>query len=328
MGDVGVLSQRTLAMAPPDVIKKMKDFDGKGNIALFPLFGSDFIGRDAVILDDRMDLASWMKLEGKVRGKAKQPALDKLVHDFAALLRRKFRAILHRSHFQSDFEPSSEDLAELVHLWDDESLMSLSKLWEQSYNVHALRALVSFFDRVGGTVLPPDEILSMSKRDLCEFLVSIGMMYMSPEYTDGLVDELLTRRRNSDQSALVSPMMGASLAPTLADANFMTYQLAFIKAVLIPDEAAFEAAFGRSFAPAPESSSSASSSCASGPAVANGSMSLQSFRASLLPVPPAKKARIGSPIEQASLDIRGSAMSGGITIALSSCVLFILSYDV
>ena len=73
MGEVGVLSQRTLAMAPPDVIKKMKDFDGKGNIALFPLFGSDFIGQDAVILDDRMDLAPWMKLEGKVRGKSKQP---------------------------------------------------------------------------------------------------------------------------------------------------------------------------------------------------------------------------------------------------------------
>ena len=107
----------------------------------------------------------------------------------------------------------------------------------------------------------------------------------------------------------------------------MKYQLAFIKAVLIPDEAAFEAAFGRSFAPVPESSLSASSSCASGPAVAHGPMSLQSFRASLLPAPPAKKPRIGSPVEQASLDIRRSAMSGGITTVLSSFVLFIFSYD-
>ena len=298
-------------MAPPDVIKKMKDFDGKGNIALFPLFGSDFIGRDAVILDDRMDLAPWMKLEGKVRGKAKQPAVDRLVHDFAVLLRRKFRIILHRASFPVGFEPSSDDLAELIHLWDDETLTSLSKLWEQSYNDHALRALVTFFDRIGGAVLPPDEISSMGKRDLCEFLVSIGMMYMSPEYTDGLVDELLTRRRNSDPAISSSQLIGAPLSPSLADANFMKYQLAFIKAVLSPDEAAFEAAFNRSFAPIPETSSSAVSGLASGPVGVSNAMSLQSFRASLLPAPPAKKPRIGPFVDQTSIDIRGSALSSG-----------------
>ena len=48
MGEISV-SQNAMSMAAPETIKAMKDFDGLGNIALLPLFASDFICPDAVI---------------------------------------------------------------------------------------------------------------------------------------------------------------------------------------------------------------------------------------------------------------------------------------
>ena len=323
MADVSMLSQRSLKMAPSEVIKNMKDFDGKGNITLFPLFGSDFIRPEAVVLDSHMDIASWKKLGGRVRGKAKQPALDKLTHDFALMLRQKFRAVLNRSSFPSNFVPSLDDLAELGHMWDGESLACLSKLWEQSYNLPALRLLASFFDRVGGISLPAEEIANMTKREVCEFLVSIGMMFMSPEYADGLVEELRTRLENPTLSLSAESVLpsGVDSTPSSSGADFLAYQLAFIGAVLVPDDAAFEASFSRSFGPEPISSSSSNSGVVSESAAVRQSFSLQSFRASLFPVPPAKKPRIGPSSDPVSFDIRGSAGNGFLFhLSFHSCL--------
>ena len=326
MADVSMSSQRTFSMAPSDVIKNMKEFDGKGNIALFPLFGSDFIRPEAVVLDSRMDISSWKKLGGRVRGKAKQPALDKLMHDFALMLRQKFRVILNRSSFPSNFVPSTDDLAELGQLWDGESLACLSKLWEQSYNLPALRLLVSFFDRVGGVSLPAEEVANMTKRELCEFLVSIGMMFMSPEYADGLVEELRIRLESPSLSLSGETVLssGSDPVPSSSGADFLAYQLAFIRAVLVPNDVDFEASFSRSFGPEPLSSSSSNSGSASEPTAVRQSMSLQSFRASLFPAPPAKKPRIGSSSDPISFDIRGSVGSGSsLLLSFHSCLCFI-----
>ena len=235
-------SQSTMLMASPEVIKAMKDFDGHGNIALLPLFASDFIHPNSVVLNDSTDVEPWLQIRKKnrIRSRASQARLDELVHDLAVSLRRKFRDILEVSSFPVGAEPSSSEVEALVHLWDAESLSRLYKLWDASYSLAALRLIASFFDRPGGPAPSAADLAARSKRELCEYIVSLGMMYMSPDFADGLVHELLERRYASglapsqDQNLAVD---GIRVEPvSSSDTNFMSYQLAFIKAVLFPEE--------------------------------------------------------------------------------------------
>ena len=328
-------------MASPEVIKAIKDFDGLGNIALLPLFASDFICPNAVVLSDNLDVEPWLQIKKKnrIRSRASQARIDELIHELAISLRRKFRDVLDVSSFLPGSEPSASEVDALVYLWDTESLSRLHKLWEASYSLAALKLIASFFDRSGGPAPSAADLAARSKRELCEYIVSMGMMYMSPDYADGLVTELLERRSsnslaNSQDQQLAVDGSRIELVSS-SDTNFMRYQLAFVKSVLFPDDIAFEQAFSRSFAPPAQSSSSSSSTSSPEAGAASVTSSpagftWQTFRAGLVAAPQSKRPRInctavnaesaeprGSPILP-SIDIRGSALRGVAPVSSSS----------
>ena len=279
-------STPSFSLALPDDVKKMKEYDGLGNVPLFPQFASDMIRPNILRLDADMDVTPWLKLKKKIMGRAKPETIALAMHSFCRLLRSKFAAALadsspaERSGLGDALIPTSA-----WSLWDSETIESLAKLWDISYNKSALILVATFFDRPGGPCPPADELATMTKPELSAYVASLGMPFMAPEYANGLVLELIDRRESASMSSSSSDALPATFTADLG-----SYQSAFVRAVLIPSDDEFERAFERAFA-APElivSSSSSTSGASAVPPAAPRNL-LSQFMARRVPAPPPKK---------------------------------------
>ena len=288
--DDEVLSQTSSApsfsLALPDDVKKMKEYDGLGNIPLFPQFASDLIRPNALRLDADMDVTPWLKLKKKIMSRAKPDTIASAMYGFCRLLRRKFAGALAESS-PAERSGSSDILipTSAWSLWDSETIESLAKLWDISYNKSALILVATFFDRPGGPCPPADELATMSKPELSAYLASLGVPFMAPEYANGLILELIERRESPPL-----PADSSDSSPAAFTADLGAYQNAFARAVLAPSEEEFERAFERAFAaPEPIISSSSSASGAGEASQAAPKSFLSQFMARRVPAPPPKK---------------------------------------
>ena len=295
-------SESHFSLALPDDIKKMKEYDGCGNIPIFPQFASDMIRSNALRLDAKMDVSSWLALKGKIMGRAKPDVIASAMYNFCRLLRDKFAGALFGVPLADRTGTSEAETVALASLWDSETIEALAKLWDISYNKRSLALVATFFDRPGGPCPSAEELSSLTKPALSAYLASLGMCFMAPAYANGLVDELLDRRSSSSRAcSSTDPIIPAYTA------DLGSYQVAFTRAVLLPSDAEFERAYERAFAPVEESSAPSLSTIASieTPSSAPRSV-LQQFMDRRVPAPPPKKFKSDA---FASLSSQGVSLS-------------------
>ena len=172
----------------------MKEYDGLGNLPLFPQFASDMIRPGALRLDATMDISPWLALQKKIKGVAKQDYISTAMYNFCVLLRSKYHQALSSAPPDERFGMSEAETTAVLSLWDSESLEALARLWEISYNKSSLVVVASFFDRPDGPCPLASELKEMSKKALGAYLASLGMPFISPEYANDLVEDLVERR--------------------------------------------------------------------------------------------------------------------------------------